>query len=119
METGSRAERTHRKAVAGGLGWARRWIADWAVPHLPADKPGGTTGDRDKPRNPGFQCREIKPQKPLTEKTCGGSGGGRNSQSHRRVRWRDPQGPRMYTSPPTRESAPEGPNLIVGSGGSD
>ena len=29
------------------------------------------------------------------------------------------QGPRTYTSPPTREAAPEGPNLIVGSGGSD
>ena len=26
---------------------------------------------------------------------------------------------RMYTNPPTRESAPEGPNLLVGSGGSD
>ena len=31
----------------------------------------------------------------------------------------DPQGPRACTSPPTRESAPEGPNLIVGSRGSD
>ena len=27
-----------------------------------------------------------------------------------------PQGPRACTSPPTRESAPEGPSLIVGSG---
>ena len=58
--------------------------------------------------------------KPLTENTCGGWGGsGRNSQPYRRVRWKDPRGPRMYTSPPTRESAPEGLNLIVGSGGSD
>ena len=31
----------------------------------------------------------------------------------------DPQGPRAYTSPPTRESALEGPTLLVGSGGSD
>ena len=31
----------------------------------------------------------------------------------------DPQGPRAYTSPPTQEAAPEGPNLIVGSRGSD
>ena len=43
----------------------------------------------------------------------------RNSQPHWRVRWRDPQGLRRYTSPPTQEAAPEGPNLIVGSGGSD
>ena len=43
----------------------------------------------------------------------------RNSQPHRRVCWRDLQGPRMYTSLPTRESAPEGPNLLVGSGGTD
>ena len=27
----------------------------------------------------------------------------------------DPQGPRMYVKPPTWESAPEGPNLLVGS----
>ena len=32
------------------------------VPHLHADKPGGTTGDRDKPHNPEFQHEEIKPQ---------------------------------------------------------
>ena len=44
---------------------------------------------------------------------------GRNSQSHRKVRWRDPQGPRTYTSPPTRKSAPEDPNLLVGSRGND
>ena len=31
----------------------------------------------------------------------------------------DPQGPRMYTNPPTQESAPGGPNLIVGSRESD
>ena len=52
-------------------------------------------------------------------KTCKGCGGRRNSQPHRRVHWRDPQGPRMYTKPPTRESALKGPNLLVGSGGSD
>ena len=31
----------------------------------------------------------------------------------------DPQGPRMYTNPPTWESAQERPNLLVVSGGSD
>ena len=29
-ETRSWAERTHGKAVAGGLGWARLWLAEWA-----------------------------------------------------------------------------------------
>ena len=29
------------------------------------------------------------------------------------------QGPRTYTKPPSQESAPEGPNLLVGSRGSD
>ena len=32
------------------------------VPYLCADKPGGTTGEQDRPYNPGFQCGEIKPQ---------------------------------------------------------
>ena len=60
-----------------------------------------------------------KASKPLTEKTCGGYGSGRSSQPHKRVRWRDSQGPRMYTNPPTLESAPEGPSLHVGSRESD
>ena len=55
--------------------------------------------------------------KPLTLKICGG-GGRRNSQPHR-IHRRDPQGPRMYTDPPTLKSAEEGPNLLVGSGRSD
>ena len=69
---GSRAERTYSKAAAGRLGEVvaegleqeRRQLADWGVPHLCADKLGGTTGeqDKDRPRNPGFQYREIKPQ---------------------------------------------------------
>ena len=67
---GSRAKRTCSKAVAGGPGWARwqladparQQLADWAVPHSCADKPGGTTGEQDRPSNPGFLLREIKPQ---------------------------------------------------------
>ena len=62
---------------------------------------------------------EKKASKPLTVKTHGGCSSARDSQPHRRVDWRDPQVPRMYTNPPTLESAPEGPNLLVGSGGSD
>ena len=38
------------------------WLVDRAVPHLRADKPGGTTGEYDRPSNPGFQCRGIKPK---------------------------------------------------------
>ena len=51
-------------------------------------------------------------------KTCGGSSGERNSsltgefveETHRVLE---------CTNPPTQESAPEGPNSLVGSGGSD
>ena len=38
-------------------GWRTR-----VVPHLHADKPGGTTEEQDRPHNPGFQREEIKPQ---------------------------------------------------------
>ena len=37
---------------------ARWWLEDQVVPHLPADKLGGTTGEQDRPCNPGFQCRK-------------------------------------------------------------
>ena len=105
-------------AVAGRVGQARWRIADWVVPHSHADKPGGTRGARQtmQPRAP---VQGNKASKPPIENTCGGSGGGRNSQPHRRVCWRDPQGPRTYTNPPTQESAPEEPNLLLGSGKSD
>ena len=42
---GSWAERTRSKAAAGGLGQAKWWLVEWAVPHLRAGKPGGTTGE--------------------------------------------------------------------------
>ena len=42
------------------LGKAR--LANQVVPYLCADKPGRTTEGRDKPHNPGFQHKEIKPQ---------------------------------------------------------
>ena len=46
--------------MAGGQ--VRQQLAEQVVPHLCVDKPTGTTGERDRPLNPGFQCREIKPQ---------------------------------------------------------
>ena len=67
---GSWSERTSSRATAGGPGpvswqpadWARWWLADWEVPHSPENKPGGTTGEQDKPGNPGLQRGEMKPQ---------------------------------------------------------
>ena len=90
-----------------------------AVPHPGTDKLGGTTGEWDRPCNPGFQYGKLKPQNLWLWKPVGVAAGGRNCRSHRKVHWRGPWGPRMYISPPTQESAPEGPNLLVGSGGSD
>ena len=115
METGSRAERTHGKVVAGGPGW------------LAAGRLGGPifvcryTGRNNWGARQTIQPRvpvwENKTSESLTEKICGGWGSRRNSQPHRTVHWRDLQGPRMYTNPPTWESAPEGPNLLVSSRG--
>ena len=75
---GSWAERTHRKAVAGGprevadcgtgqvrlqlADPTRWWLADPAAPHSCIDKPGGMVGERSRPRNPQLQREEIKPQ---------------------------------------------------------
>ena len=41
---------------------ASQWLVDLAVPHWSTDKQGGTTGERNRPHNPGLQGREIKPQ---------------------------------------------------------
>ena len=44
---GNQVEKTSSEVAAGGLGQARWWLVDWAVSHLGADKPGGTTGEQD------------------------------------------------------------------------
>ena len=48
-----------------GSSWRTRWTR-WrlVVPHLHVDKPEGTTGERFRPCNPGFQHRKRKPQNP-------------------------------------------------------
>ena len=55
-----------REDVWQGSGWKNRWMRQWlaerVVPHLRANKLGGTTGERDRLCNPGFQYRKIKPQ---------------------------------------------------------
>ena len=57
---------TSRRSGDGQPGWrglTARWqLADQVVPHLCAGKQGGTTGERERPRNPGLQCRKRKPQ---------------------------------------------------------
>ena len=97
---------------------ARGWLEDWAVSHLCGYTRRKNWGVRQttQPRVPVLGNTASKT---LTLKTCRGCGSGRNSQPHRRVCWRDAQCPRTYTNPPTWESAPEGPNLFVGSGGSE
>ena len=105
----ARAQRTHSKAMAGGPEWARWQLVDrqshiciWITEK---NKWGATQSTQ-----PRALAQGNKASNPLTEKTCEGCVSGRNSQFHRRVCWRDPQSPRMYTKPPTQESAPEGPN---------
>ena len=50
--------------LGGGwrIGQARWQLVDQAVPHLRADKPGGTTGKQDRQCNPAFQSGKRKSQ---------------------------------------------------------
>ena len=57
-----------------------------------------------------------KASKPLIEKTCGDCSGGRNSQPHRRVRWKAHRVLECTQNHPPGELAPEGPNLLVSIG---
>ena len=41
---------------------ARRQLADPTASHSRIHKPGGTAGEQSRPRNPGLQRGEIKPQ---------------------------------------------------------
>ena len=108
---GSRGgKRTCGKAATGGLGQARGQLAE-RQSHICMQVNLEEQLESERLCNPGFQCRELKPQ--TSDWTCGGWGGRRNSKPHRRVYWGDPQGPRMYTNPLTWKSAPEGPNLLV------
>ena len=85
-----------------------------AAPHSRTDKPGRMAGREADRATQGSSAGKWS-LKPLTENARWGWGSRRDSQPHRRGHWRDPQGPRACTSPPTREPAPEGPSLIVGS----
>ena len=102
-----------QRGCVQGSGWQTKW--SHICMHVNQEEQLGSETDC-KPRVPAPGNKASKPQ---AVKTRGNLGSGRNSQPHRRVCWRDPQGPRMYTSPHTWELAPERPNLLVGSEGSD
>ena len=96
---------------------AKRQLADQDIQLLCADKRGGTNGEQDRLRNPVWETKACKllAVKPVgvavgreTPNLTGESIGG----AHRIL-------DHTYTSPPTQESTPEGPNLLVRSKESD
>ena len=122
-EMGSQGGENVRQGSSWQTGQARWWLPDQTVPHSHVDKLGGTTGELDRPHNPGFQHRENEALKSMAVKTSGVCSDGRNYQYHRWICWRHPRDLRMYSRPLTQESAPgqhlKGHNLLMGNGGSD
>ena len=59
-EMGSQGREDMRQDGSWQAWMMRQWLADQAVSHLLVDKLGGTTGEQDRPCNPGFQCSENK-----------------------------------------------------------
>ena len=51
-----------RQGSGGWTGQVRQWLTDRTVPHLYANKSEGTTGDPERPCNPGFLRGKIKTQ---------------------------------------------------------
>ena len=97
--------RGHSKATASQL---HKQAHIWVQTSL--GKSGGARRTA-KPRVSAWETKDSKPQ--FVVKICEDCGHGRNSQPHSRVHWRDPQGPKMYTNPPTYKSAPKGHKLLV------
>ena len=121
-------KKKHSSRLVGRAGRTWSKVMDWAgevvaggvgSPTFVCRKTGRNNWGATQTTQPRVPVQRNKASKPLTEKIRGCCSSGRNSQPHRRVHWRDPQAPRTYTKPPTRESAQEGPNLLVGSGGND
>ena len=75
-------------------GWARWWFVELVVLHSHMDKPEQLRSETDHPTQGSSGGNKVS--KPLAVKTCGNWGSRINSQSHKRVHWRDPLGPRMY-----------------------
>ena len=117
METCSRVERIQQ---GGGwrTGWARQQLVDCrGNPTSTFRQAPGKARELDRPQNPGFSTKDSKPLD--MEKICGDFGGGTDTQPHRRVHWRDPQGPKTCTNPPTCKSATKGHKPLAGIEGSD
>ena len=69
---------------------------------------------------PRVPAQGSKASRPLAVKICGVAVAGKTPiLTQKESPLEGPRGPGMYTNPPTQESAPEGPNLLVGIRGSD
>ena len=86
------------KVVAGGPGEAVAGKA--GGPTFACRETGRNNWGATQTMQPRVPAWEKKASKPLIVKTCVGCSVRRDSQLHRRVHWRDPQGPRMYTNHP-------------------
>ena len=97
--------------------WQGSGLAEWVVQHLHTQKLAGATRARDRPHKPGLRYGKIKPQNLWLKKSVGVEAvGGTPRLTGDFVG--ETQYPRLYTDPPTWESASRGPNLFVGNGGS-
>ena len=88
-------------------------------PHICAEINRTNSGDRSRPHNPGLRRGEIKPQTSDWKRPWGLGRQQEKLPASQERSWKDPQGPRVCTRPPTLEPAPEGPSLIVGRGVKD
>ena len=107
--------RSQGGVAARGPRQARWQLADQTAP-IYMWKTGRNNWRIRQTTQPRVPARGNKASKSLAVKSYGGCSSRSNSQPHRKVSWKDPRGPRTYTNPPTQESAPEGPNLLVGTG---
>ena len=117
-------KKKHSFRLVGGAGWgpggqgAGWWTRQSHTFTLCPCKPRGTTEEWDRLYSPEFQWEEIKPQnlscknlwKLQQREELPAS---QESSLERLIR------SSLCTSPPTQESAPEGPNLLVSSRGSN
>ena len=82
MEKGSQVERTRSKAMAGGPREVVDCGAGQAKLQLDGEAAGGGPVTDCTTQGSRMGKQSLKP---LIENICGGRGGGRNSQPHRRV----------------------------------
>ena len=79
------------------------------VSQLCACKPGGTTGEWDRPHNPGLQYGQINPQSLWLETPVGVEAVVGETPSFTGEFVGDPQGPRVYQIHPPRNQHQKGP----------